>query len=179
VIACFGDSLTAGYGLAEDEAWPAVLGRARPAWTVLNAGVSGDTSGAALRRVGWMLKARPDVVVIALGANDGLRGLPLERLEANLADIISRVQAAGARPVLAGMRLPTNLGADYRDAFAAIYPRLAQRFAIPLLPFLLEGVAMVPDLNQADAIHPNAAGHRAIAALVETTLAPLVTGKAP
>jgi len=174
----FGDSLTAGLGLTEDEAYPALVAQALaprfPGWRVVNAGVSGDTTAAGLRRVPWILKAQPTLVLVALGANDGLRGLPLERTEANLDGIITRLKAGGARVALAGMQMPTNLGPDYRTAFAALYPRVAERHAIPLLPFLLEGVAMVPDLNQADGIHPTAEGQRRIAALVTPFLIPLL-----
>jgi acyl-CoA thioesterase I len=176
-----GDSLTAGLGLAEEEAYPALVAKDLagrfPAWRVVNAGVSGDTTAAGLRRVAWVLKAQPTLVVVALGANDGLRGLPLERTEANLDGIITRLKAGGARVALAGMQLPTNLGVAYRSDFAAIYPRLAARHQVPLLPFLLEGVAMVPDLNQADGIHPTAAGQRRIADLVTPFVTPLLEAR--
>lgn len=177
----FGDSLTAGLGLTEDEAYPALVAQTLaprfPTWRVVNAGVSGDTSAAGLRRVAWILKAQPTLVLVALGANDGLRGLPLDRTEANLDGIITRLKAGGARVALAGMQMPTNLGPEYRTAFAALYPRLAERHNIPLLPFLLEGVAMVPDLNQADGIHPTAEGQRRIAALVTPFITPLLEAR--
>jgi acyl-CoA thioesterase-1 len=182
-VLCLGDSLTAGFGLDEDQAYPAVLaGLAREAghpWTVINAGVTGDTSAGGRRRLAWALKNHPDVVLIALGGNDGLRGLSVDETRGNLAAIIDGVRAAGARPVLAGMQLPLNYGADYRAAFAAVYPALAAEKGVPLLPFLLEGVGGVGGLNQADGIHPTADGQRRIAATVYAFLAPLVDGPAP
>jgi acyl-CoA thioesterase-1 len=182
-VAFLGDSITAGYGLTAEEAYPALVEaglRARPAtagWTVANGGVSGDTSAGGLRRIDWLLKAKPAVVVIVLGGNDGLRGLPVAALEANLRGIIAKVRATGAKPMLIGMRVPLNLGPDYAAAFAAVYPRLAAELDVPLLPFLLEGVAMQPQLNQADQIHPNAEGQRRVAALVLAWLAPLLEAK--
>lgn len=175
-VAILGDSLTAGYGLEESQAYPALVQQAlrldHPRWTVINAGVSGDTSTGALRRIAWVLKAKPDLVLIAIGANDGLRGQPLEQLEANLRAIIAKVAAAGSTPLLAGMRLPTNLGADYRERFAAVFTRVATDTRTPLLPFLLEGVAMDPAFNQADGIHPNAAGQERVAATVLAFIGP-------
>ena len=179
-VAFLGDSLTAGYGLSAEEAYPALIGAtlaadpATAAWRTLNAGVSGDTSAGGVRRLAWVLKARPQVVAIALGANDGLRGLPLAQLEANLRTIISRVRESGARPLLLGMRMPKNLGPDYGAAFDGLYPRLAKELEVPLLPFLLDGVALDPALNQADLVHPNAAGHQRIAERVATWLKPLL-----
>lgn len=175
-VVFLGDSLTAGYGLDETQAYPAViherLRASAPQWTVINAGISGDTSAGALRRVSWMLKAKPTIVVVAIGANDGLRGLPVTQLETNLEKIITAISAAGAKPVLAGMQLPTNFGAEYRTAFAAVYPRVAARQAIPLMPFLLSGVAMDPKLNQADGIHPNAQGQQVVATTMLAFLTP-------
>jgi acyl-CoA thioesterase I len=183
VIVALGDSLTAGLGVAPDEAWPAVLQSrlesAGYAWRVVNAGVSGDTSAGALRRVDWVLRARPSVVVVAIGANDGLRGLSVAALQANLTAIVARLRAAGARVLLVGMRLPPNYGDEYARRFAAVFPAVARRTGVPLMPFLLEGVAAVPALNQADGIHPNAAGQRLLAAHVWTYLQRLVTGPGP
>lgn len=180
-IVFLGDSLTAGYGLAAEEAYPALVAAelaADPAtarWTVVNGGVSGDTSAGGLRRIDWLLRGKPRMVVIALGANDGLRALPIPQLDANLRSIIAKVRAAGATPLLAGMRLPGNLGPAYAGDFAALYPRLASELGVPLLPFLLEGVAMDPRLNLPDQIHPNVDGHRAIARRVSAWLKPLLT----
>ena len=134
--------------------------------TVINAGVSGDTSSGALRRVDWVLKAKPTLLLIAIGANDGLRGQPLDRFEANLRGIIAKAKTAQAIPLLAGMQMPTNLGVEYRTAFESVYTRVAQDTGTALLPFLLVGVAMQPALNQTDGIHPNAAGHEVVAKTV-------------
>ena len=175
-LAILGDSLTAGYGLDEAQAFPALVQQAlrlsHPTWTVINAGVSGDTSSGALRRVDWVLKAKPKLLLIAIGANDGLRGLPLDRFEANLRGIIAKAQAAQAIPLLAGMQLPTNLGIEYRTAFEGVYTRVAQDTGTALLPFLLDGVAMRPALNQTDGIHPNAAGQEMVAKTVLAFLEP-------
>jgi acyl-CoA thioesterase-1 len=175
-LAILGDSLTAGYGLDESQAYPALVQQAlrlsHPTWTVINAGVSGDTSTGALRRVDWVLKAKPTLLMIAIGANDGLRGQPLETFEANLRAIVAKAVAAKSTPVLAGMQLPINLGAEYRAGFEAVYARVAQDTRTPLLPFLLAGVAMQPTLNQTDGIHPNAAGQEIIAKTVLNFLEP-------
>lgn len=179
-VVVLGDSLTAGYGLAAEQAYPALLASALAAdpatarWRVVNGGVSGDTSAGGLRRIDWLLRAKPRVVLIALGANDGLRGLPASELEANLRGIIAKVRAAQAVPMLIGMRLPRNLGPEYGAAFEAVYPRLAAELQLPLLPFLLNGVAMDPRLNQADLVHPNAEGQRVVADHVAAWLKPLL-----
>ncbi len=173
-VVFLGDSITAGYGLTAEQAYPALVGPQLPGWTVVNAGVSGDTSAGGLRRLDWLLKGRPRIVVIALGANDGLRGLPVERLEANLRAMVAKVRAAGATPLLIGMRMPRNLGPAYTAAFDGLYPRLSAELAVPLLPFLLDGVALDPVLNQSDLIHPNAKGQQIIAAKVAAWLKPLL-----
>jgi acyl-CoA thioesterase-1 len=178
VVVALGDSLTAGLGVAPDEAWPALVeARLREEgypYRVVNAGVSGDTTAGGLRRVDWVLRSDPEVAVVALGANDGLRGLPVDQMRANLAAIVERLSEKGARVLLAGMRVPPNYGADYGRAFAAVYPEVARTRHVPLMPFLLEGVAADPRLNQADGIHPNAAGHRVIADRVWPLLRPLL-----
>jgi acyl-CoA thioesterase I len=178
VIVALGDSLTAGLGVAPDEAYPALLeARARAAgfdYRVVNAGVSGDTSAGGLRRVDWVLRAHPEIAIVALGANDGLRGLPVPALRENLTSIVSRLRDAGARVLLVGMRLPPNYGDAYAGAFAEAFRVVARRTAVAFVPFLLEGVAADPGLNQTDGIHPNAAGHRAIAAHLWTSLQPLL-----
>lgn len=161
-IVVLGDSLTAGYGLAAEEAFPAQLERALIAdgcqVRIINAGVSGDTSAGGAARLEWALADNPDMVIVALGANDALRGLNPEQTYANLASIIARLQQRGITVVLAGMIAPRNLGEGYYSSFDKIYPKLAQEFAVPLYPFFLEGVAGKPELNLADGIHPNAAG---------------------
>jgi acyl-CoA thioesterase-1 len=178
VVVALGDSLTAGLGVAPDEAWPALvelrIRREGLPFRMVNAGVSGDTSAGGLRRVEWTLRSRPEVAVVALGANDGLRGQPVEALRDNLAATVERLRTAGARVLLAGMRLPPNYGAAYVRAFAGVYGEVARRTGVPLMPFLLEGVAGNPALNQADGIHPNAEGHRVIAERVWVHLAPLL-----
>ncbi|MCS6970221.1 MAG: arylesterase [Planctomycetota bacterium] len=179
-VVFLGDSLTAGYGVSEEEAYPALVARALAAdprtagWRVVNAGASGDTSAGAARRLAWVLRARPQAVVVAIGGNDALRGLPVGELEANLRAMIARIREAGARPLLIGMRAPLNLGPDYAAAFAAVYQRVAAELEVPLLPFLLEGIALDPRYNQADLIHPNAEGHRRIAQRVAEWLLPLL-----
>ena len=178
VVAFLGDSLTAGYGLPAGQAFPAVLEerlaeRGLPIRAV-NAGVSGDTSAGGLARLDWVLSAEPDVVVVELGPNDGLRGLDLAMTEGNLRSIVQRSRDAGARVLLVGMRIPPNYGPDYAGDFAALFPRLAEELDVPLVPFLLEGVGGEADLNQGDGIHPTAEGQRILAVNVEPHLVPLV-----
>ena len=178
VIAVLGDSLTAGLGVAADESFPARLeARLRRegfAYRVINAGVSGDTTAGGLRRVGWVLRARPEVVLEALGANDGLRGQSPAAMRDNLEAIIVRLKASGARVLLAGMRMPPNYGVEYTRAFAAVFPEVARRTRVALMPFLLEGVAADPHLLQPDGLHPNAAGHMIIADRLWPYLRPLL-----
>jgi len=178
VLVALGDSLTAGFGVAPEAAWPALvqarLAREGYSYRVVNAGVSGDTTAGALRRVDWVLRARPEIVVVALGANDGLRGQPVEAMRANLAEIVRRLQAAGVRVLLAGMRLPPNYGAEYTRAFTEAFAEVARRARVPLMPFLLDTVAADPRLNQPDGIHPNAEGHRLVAERVWPYLLPLL-----
>jgi acyl-CoA thioesterase-1 len=166
-IVALGDSLTAGYGLAEEEAWPALLERRLAAegvrWRVVNAGISGETSSGALARVDWVLRQlKPDVVILETGPNDGLRGLELGLVRENLLAAVRRLQAGGATVVLAGMQMVRNLGDEYTRGFAALYPAVAAETGAILVPFLLEGVAAVPALNLPDGIHPNADGQRRI-----------------
>jgi acyl-CoA thioesterase-1 len=163
-----GDSLTAGYGLPAQQAFPARLDAAlRASGTTLgivNAGVSGDTSAGGLARLDWALGSPPlpDFALVVLGANDGLRGLDVAAMARNLDQIVSRLKARGVRVMLAGMRAPPNMGSAYTQAFTKAFADVAQKHAIPLYPFFLDGVAAVPDLNQADGIHPNGAGVDAI-----------------
>ena len=175
-VVFLGDSLTAGYGLAPEQAFPSLVQqRIRAAglpWRVVNAGVSGDTSAGARARLEFVLRQHPDLIFLCIGSNDGLRGLPVAELEGNLRAILERARAAGVRVVLSGAMLPENYGKDYRAAFQAVYPRLAKEFHAGFQPFLLEGVAMVPALNQDDGIHPNAAGARLVAEHVWNVLAP-------
>ncbi|MDH3230197.1 MAG: arylesterase [Alphaproteobacteria bacterium] len=175
VILALGDSLTAGYGLAPEKSFPsqleAALARNGIVVQVVNGGVSGDTSAGGLARLDWLLADRPDVVIVELGANDGLRGLEPDVTHRNLDGIVTRIRAAGADVVLAGMRAPPNLGSEYGTAFAALYTDLAEKHGVAYYPFFLEGVAANPALNQEDGIHPTAEG---IAVIVENIL-PVVT----
>jgi acyl-CoA thioesterase I len=178
VIVALGDSLTAGLGVAADEAYPALLEarlkREGFDYRVVNAGVSGDTSAGGLRRLDWALRLKPEIVIVALGANDGLRGQPPAALRDNLTRIVERARAAGARVLLAGMRVPPNYGDDYARAFAAVYPTVARATGVPLAPFLLDGVAGDSRLNQPDGIHPTAEGQRVIAERIWPYLKPLL-----
>lgn len=177
-VVFLGDSLTAGFGLAEEEAYPArveeLLAAEGVEAEVINAGVSGETSAGGLARIDWILRLEPDVVVVELGPNDGLRGLPLDATEENLRRIVERIRAAGARVLLVGLQIPPNYGPDYAGRFRELYPRLAEELDVPLVPFLLEGVGGEPELNLADGMHPNAAGHRRLAVNVLPRLKPLV-----
>ncbi|MEO0508572.1 MAG: arylesterase [Verrucomicrobiota bacterium] len=165
----FGDSLTAGYGLDPSQAYPSLveqkIEKAGLDATVSVGAVSGDTSAGGLRRIDWMLRQRIDVFVLALGANDGLRGSDLAKTEKNLQAIIDRVlvKYPNAKIVIAGMRMPPSLGANYTKRFAAIYPKLAKANDAALIPFLLEGVAGIAQFNLPDRIHPNARGHKRLA----------------
>ncbi|PYN78613.1 MAG: arylesterase [Candidatus Rokuibacteriota bacterium] len=180
VIVALGDSLTAGLGVDADEAFPARLQvrlrREGYAYRVVNAGVSGDTTAGGLRRVDWVLRTNPEIVIVALGANDGLRGQSPQAVRANLEEIVARLQAAGARVLLAGMRLPPNYGAEFTKEFEAVFPAVARRAKIAFMPFLLDGVATDPRLNQPDGIHPTAAGHQVIADHLWSYLRPLLSG---
>ncbi|MEQ8650979.1 MAG: arylesterase [Kiloniellales bacterium] len=171
VLAAYGDSLIHGYGLAPGDTVPEKLQAAlrEEGWnvTVLNAGNSGDTSASGLARLDWTLSERPDALLLALGANDGLRGLEPSETEANLRAIIEELNRRGVPIQLAGMLAPRNLGPDYAADFDPIYANLAEEYQLVLTPFLLDGVALVQELNQADGIHPNAEG---VDVVVETLL---------
>lgn len=162
VILALGDSLTAGYGLAEQESFPVQLQKALSgnghAVRVINAGVSGDTSAGGLARLDWLLSEQPDIMILELGANDGLRALEPDQTRANLSKIIEKAKAADIPILLTGMLAPPNMGRDYGDAFNAIYPDLAEEYDVVFYPFFLDGVAGEPDLNQGDGMHPTAEG---------------------
>jgi len=174
LVVFLGDSLTAGLGLDAGQAYPAVLDRRLDAHgtpaRVLNAGVSGDTTAGGLARLDWLLKQKPEVLVVELGANDGMRGLDLAMTERNLREIVRWAKSSGARVLLLGMRIPPNYGPDYTERFQEMYPRIAKDMDVPLVPFLLEGIGGVADLNQADGIHPTAKGQEMVAANVEPYL---------
>jgi acyl-CoA thioesterase-1 len=174
-ILAFGDSITAGYGLAEADTLTTRLSDAltkmgRPV-LVINGGVSGDTSADGLTRIDWALADKPQIMILALGANDMLRGLDPNKTRANLEAIIAKADAAGVETILAGMLAPPNLGADYKAAFDAIFPELAKAHNLLFMPFLLQDVAQKSDLNQADGMHPNGNG----VAVIVRNLLPYVT----
>jgi len=179
-----GTSLTAGYGLGADLAYPAIiqdwLDAAGLPYSVRNAGISGETSAGGLRRIGWSLEAPVDVLVLELGANDGLRGIDPAHLRANLDSIIrlTRARYPDCAIVLAGMEAPPNLGERYTAAFREVFPELAERHGAALVPFLLQGVAAVDSLNQPDGMHPTATGQRIVAGNVWRVLEPLLRARA-
>ncbi len=180
-ILFLGDSLTAGLGVEPTQAYPALIEKKirekNLPFEVINAGISGDTSAGGLARLDWALQKKIDVLVLALGANDGLRGLPVAQMKFNLQQIIDRVKAKNpqVKIVIAGMRMPPNLGGDYAASFAQVYPELAKANNAALVPFLLEGVGGHADLNQADHIHPTVAGHEVVAQNVWLVLEPILT----
>lgn len=168
VILFLGDSLTAGLGVEPDEAYPRLLGEMLnndgvTGFRLVNGGISGSTSASALSRLQWYDRIRPSVLFLALGANDGLRGLTIEEMRRNLSTVIMAAKERGMSVLLAGMELPPNYGNQYTDGFRQVYRDLANEYQLDLIPFLLEGVGGVAALNQADGIHPNAEGHRRIA----------------
>jgi len=177
-IVALGDSLTAGLGLDPRDAYPAVLQKRIDGegwrYRVINAGVSGDTSAGGLRRADWALEGDVRILIIALGGNDALRGLPPEALKRNIGDIIERAQKRGINVALAGMEAPPELGPAYAAAFHRVYGDLARQYHVAFVPFLLQGVAGNEELNQPDRIHPTAAGARILADNVWTVLRPLL-----
>lgn len=166
-IVALGDSLTEGYGIALEKAYPALLEKklkaAQKDIKVINAGSSGSTSASAESRLQWQLKSKPDILILALGANDGLRGLPPQNTYDNLAKAIELAQKNKLKIILTGMMMPQNYGEDYRKKYSATFTDLAKKYKVTLVPFLLEGVAMKKELNLADGIHPNEKGHEVIA----------------
>jgi acyl-CoA thioesterase I len=178
LVVFLGDSLTAGYGLDEVQAYPPLvkseLERRGLPVRIVNAGVSGDTSAGGLERLDWLLAQKPAIVVVELGGNDALRGQPLSATETNLRAIVERCLAAGTRVLLVGMKIPPNYGPEYTRGFEAIYPELARETGVDFLPFLLEGVGGRPELNQADGIHPTAEGQKIVARTVADALTPMV-----
>jgi acyl-CoA thioesterase I len=177
-ILFLGDSLTEGLGLEEAESFPSLLDARFKAEgrniKVLNAGISGSTSASGLSRLQWYIRSQPDLMVLALGANDGLRGLSVDEMKANLAKTIEFAQANGVQVALTGMLTPPNMGPEYSEAFAGTFPQLAEQYQLPLLPFLLEDAAAVPQLNQGDGIHPNVEGTRIVAETLYQFLLPLL-----
>ena len=177
-IVCFGDSLTAGYGVDPGKSFPDLLQRGLDQrgyhYKVINMGVSGETTQDGLARLARVISEHPQIVILELGANDGLRGEPVSITEGNLGRIIEALKQAGAKVVLAGITLPPNYGPDYIPKFNAIFPELAKRYMLTLIPFLLADVATKPNLMQADGLHPNAEGTRQVAANVMRVLEPLL-----
>jgi acyl-CoA thioesterase-1 len=179
-IVVLGDSIAAGYGIDPDEAYPALLQKkiedAKLPFTVVNAGLSGDTTAGGLRRIGWILKQPIDVLLIELGGNDGLRGIPVSETRTNLQGIIDGAKAKypNVKIVVAGMKMPTNMGPDYTAQFEKIFPETAAKNHAALVPFLLENVGARPELNQPDRIHPTAEGHQIVAQNIWPILEPVL-----
>lgn len=177
-VVCFGDSLTAGFGLDSGESYPDVLQKLLDRhgyhYRVVNLGVSGETTQDGLARISMVLAEKPAIVVLEFGANDGLRGQPVANSERNLARMIEQFERAGTRVVLAGITLPPNYGPAYIQRFDAMYKDLAAKYKLRLIPFLLAGVAGHPSLMQRDGLHPNAAGAQIVAATVTQALEPVL-----
>ena len=177
-IVFLGDSLTAGYGLDKDESVPSLIQKrlqdAGYPYEVVNAGVSGDTSAGGLSRLDWSLAGDVKVLVVELGANDGLRGLPVNELKRNLTEIITRAQARNIKVILTGMEAPPNFGPAYTSEFREVYRTLSREHDVAFVPFYLEGVAGIPSLNIADGIHPNAEGSRIVEKTIWSALEPLL-----
>lgn len=178
VILAFGDSLTAGFGVPEPENYPSrlqvFLDKKGYPHRVINAGVSGDTTAGGVRRIHWLLKQKPEIVILALGANDGLRGLSIEEMYSNLKQIIEICRERRANVLLAGMKIPPNYGEEYSREFVDVYDKLSQEFELRLLPFLLEGVAAKREYTQADGIHPLGSGYEIVARTVWKHLEPML-----
>lgn len=167
IIVAMGDSLTAGLGVAPEQSYPALLEQMLTEkgleYRVINAGISGETSSGARSRIDWVMKLKPDIVILETGANDGLRGIDPALVEKNIGEIITRFKQEEVTVVLAGMMMVTNLGPDYVSSFNEVYPRMAEHHQVIFMPFFLEGVAAESSMNQPDGIHPNSAGYRVIA----------------
>ncbi|MDG0817175.1 arylesterase [Bdellovibrio svalbardensis] len=174
-LVVLGDSVSEGYGVAKDAAYPVLLEKklheaGKKEWTVFNASVSGSTTASGIGRMKWIFKSKPDAVFLALGANDGLRGLKVDESEKNLASAIEYAQAQKVRVILGGLYMPPNYGKDYSDKFKKMYESLAKKYKLTFVPFILDKVAGNPKYNLADGIHPNEEGHKIIADTVFTAL---------
>lgn len=180
-IVAVGDSLTAGYGVNEADAYPAQLEKKLQAagfpWRVVNAGISGETSSGTLSRVAWVLKLKPDIVILETGANDGLRGIDPKVTKKNIAETVRILRENRVTVILAGMRMVTSMGRDYTSDFAAIYPAVAKKHDLILIPFFLQGVAGDSALNQGDGIHPVAEGYRIITDTIYPYVVQALTAK--
>ena len=163
VITCFGDSLTAGYGLEIKESYPSLLQEKLKKegfnYNIINSGISGDTTAGGLSRVDWVLKTNPEIVILELGANDAMRGVPIEETKKNLSKIIEKIKAKNVKILFCGMKAPRNLGKTYIKSFDEMYPELSKKYSLKLLPFFLEGVALKKELNISDGVHPNKKGY--------------------
>ncbi len=178
VILAFGDSLTAGYGVPHGSGYPEQLQRKLDSlgykYRVVNMGISGDTTSGGRARIQAAVKTMPSIVILELGANDGLRGMPVAEMQTNLEQMTTQFQKAGAQVILAGMTLPRNYGAAYVKAFEDVFRNLAKKYNLPLIPFFLEGVAGNPKYTLQDFLHPNAAGYTLVTDIVMKTLAPVL-----
>jgi acyl-CoA thioesterase-1 len=179
VILAFGDSLTAGFGVPENQSYPAqlqvTLKQNGYPHQVVNGGVSGDTTAGGVRRIGWLMKHNPKIVILGLGANDGLRGQSLEEMESNLERIIAVCRGSAAQVLLAGMKIPPNYGDEYSVGFEKVYERLAEKYELPLIPFLLEGIAAKREHTQPDGLHPLGSGYTIVTETVWKYLKPLLS----
>lgn len=179
-ILVFGDSIAAGYGIVKEQAFPAVLQEKIDSlglnYTVLNGGLSGETTAGGLRRINWVLQREVDIMILELGGNDGLRGIDLNSTKENLQQIINRAQAKNPemKIIIAGMQVPPNLGIEYTRSFQDLYTELAKENDLPIIPLLLDDVGGYEQFMQADQIHPNVAGHRVVAQTVWETLYPII-----
>ena len=182
-ILILGDSLTEGYGVDESEAYPTLLQerlnhtlseKIGKTFKVINGGISGSTTSGGVSRIEWFLKSRPDFLIIALGGNDGLRGIAVEQIKTNLEKVILAAQNNQIPILLAGMKIPPNYGKAYNQAFSNLFPTLSDQYDIPLIPFLLEGVGGNPEMNLPDRIHPNPKGHKLMCKLVYESLLPII-----
>lgn len=178
-ILFLGDSLTEGLGLEPEQAFPNLVDERLKAEgynniSIINAGISGSTSASALERMQWYVRSRPDLVILSLGANDGLRGLDVDNMKNNLAKTIEFAQSNNIQVALTGMLTPPNMGEEYTSSFAQVFPDLAEKYNLDFMPFLLQDVAGIPELNQADGIHPNPEGSRIVADHVYHFLLPLI-----
>lgn len=178
IIVALGDSLTEGFGVSKEEAFPFLLEKELlskgHAVKIINAGVSGSTSASAASRLKWYIRSQPDIIILALGGNDGLRGLSVAHMKKNLSRAIELAQAEKIQLLLSGMQIPLNYGKEYTDSFRDVFHQLAELYKLPMIPFLLKDVGGVPSLNQPDGIHPNPEGHQIIAGTVLKYLAPLL-----
>ena len=178
VILAFGNSLTAGFGVPDDESYPSrlqnILIQNGYPHKVVNGGVSGDTTAGGVRRIKWLMKHAPEIVILELGANDGLRGLSLKEMQSNLEQIISVCEEGGAKVLLAGMKAPPNYGEEYTAEFEKVFTRLAEKYSLSLVPFFLEGVAGVREYTQPDGIHPLGLGYSIVVQTIWKYLEPLI-----